>query len=373
MSIFYRKEFYREKLFLKNLHLKTCRKKLQEVLPNKWSEEDYIETFRECFPHIWEDIESFCNLRKNDYDRRKRKGLRTIPYYTPQCYLLKHCPCNKKYVNHLSEEEKTRKKDLLIISGRKKLQKRKEKLADNLVFVQEVCPSYVSKLIRAYFDIRRKNSLDINARYLIVLEASQFKCTETKSFLNKIVACDKNRDMRQMAFYALQRMGEYSWLGRGRKGKKRLSQVKKIDIQKNPTYLLELIKKNQSLLYQKYDVFLSHSSKDEQELLRIKATLNSQGFTVYVDWVNDREMLNRVNQDDNTWNALYMRMDQSSRLLYVMTDNSIDSCCTKREVMYFKEKNKPIYVYQAKVVTGEKPQYLDGCKEIENINAVSFN
>ena len=93
MSIFYRKEFYREKLFLKNLHLKTCRKKLQEVLPNKWSEEDYIETFRECFPHIWEDIESFCNLRKNDYDRRKRKGLRTIPYYTPQCYLLKHCPC----------------------------------------------------------------------------------------------------------------------------------------------------------------------------------------------------------------------------------------------------------------------------------------
>lgn len=104
MSIFYRKEFYREKLFLKNLHLKTCRKKLQEVLPNKWSEEDYIEAFRECFPHIWEDIESFCNLRKNDYDRRKRKGLRTIPYYTPQCYLLKHCPCNKKYVNHLSEE-----------------------------------------------------------------------------------------------------------------------------------------------------------------------------------------------------------------------------------------------------------------------------
>lgn len=64
MSIFYRKEFYREKLFLKNLHLKTCRKKLQEVLPNKWSEEYYIEVFRECFPHIWEDIESFCNLRK---------------------------------------------------------------------------------------------------------------------------------------------------------------------------------------------------------------------------------------------------------------------------------------------------------------------
>ena len=112
---------------------------------------------------------------------------------------------------------------------------------------------------------------------------------------------------------------------------------------------------------------------DKQEILLIKTALNSQGYTVYIDWVNDREMLNRKNQDNNTWNALYMRMDQSCRLLYVMTDNCIDSCSTKREIMYFKKKEKPIYVYQPKAVTREIPQYLDGCKEIECINAVSFN
>ena len=373
MSVFYRKEYYREKLFLNSLHLKACRKKLQEILPYKCSKIDYIQAFKECFPHIWEDIVFFCKIRKNDYYRRKRKGLRTIKFYDPQRYLLQHCPYNNGYVSHLLEEEKVRRKEQLIISGQKKLQKKKEKLANNLVFIQEVCPGYVSRLIKTYFDIRRKHTIDINARYLILLEASQFKCTETISFLYKIAACEKNSDMRQMAFYALQRMGEHPWLGRGRKGKKCLSQLKRIDIQKNPTSLLELIQKYQSLLYQNFDVFLSHSSMDKQEILLIKTALNSQGYTVYIDWVNDREMLNRKNQDSNTWNALYMRMDQSCRLLYVMTDNCIDSCSTKREIMYFKKKEKPIYVYQPKAVTRKIPQYLDGCKEIECINAVSFN
>lgn len=373
MSIFYRKEYYREKLFLKNLHLKACKKKLLEILPYKWSNLDFVEAFKECFPHIWEDIVYFCNIRKKNNFRRYNKGLRTVQFYSPKCYLLKHCHCNNRYKSSLSEEEKIRRKQFLVDSGRKKLLKRKEKLSANLVFVQEVCPSYVRDLIQTYFNFRKKKNLEINARYLILLEASQFKCTETLSFLYKIAACDKNNDMRRMAFFALQRMGEHPWLGRGRKGKKRLSQLKRIDIQKNPTSLLELIQKYQSLLYQNFDVFLSHCSMDKQEILLIKTALNSQGYTVYIDWVNDREMLNRKNQDSNTWNALYMRMDQSCRLLYVMTDNCIDSCSTKREIMYFKKKEKPIYVYQPKVVTREKPQYLDGCKEIESIDTVSFN
>ena len=60
----------------------------------------------------------------------------------------------------------------------------------------------------------------MNARYLILLEASQFKCKETLSFLYKIAACDKNSDLRLMAFYALQKLGEHPWLGRDRKEKK---------------------------------------------------------------------------------------------------------------------------------------------------------
>lgn len=373
MSIFYRREYNREKLFLKNLHLKSCKKKLLLILPNDFSDDDVVEAFIECFPHLWEDIKFYCDIKKNDYFRRKKKGLRTVPYLSPKKFLLKHCHCNRKSVSQLPLEEKSRRRRLLADLGQKKLQRRKEKLANNLVYVQEVCPSYVKKLICTYFQIRRNQTLDVNARYLILLEASQFKCVETVSFLYKIAACEKNWDLRLMAFYALQRMGEHPWLGRSRKGKKHQSQLKQIDIQKNPTALLEQIHKSQSLLYQQYDVFLSHSSLDVTELLHLKSTLNTQGYTVYIDWVNDHEMLNRVNQDDNTWNALYMRMDQSSRLLYVMTDNSINSVYTKREVLYFKEKHKPVFVFQPNAISKEKPEYLDGCKEIKSISPISFD
>ncbi len=112
--------------------------------------------------------------------------------------------------------------------------------------------------------------------------------------------------------------------------------LKPIDVQKNPTELMQLIYANQHMLYQEYDVFLSHSSLDVNELLQLKVLLNQQGKTVYIDWINDRVMLNRQNQNQDTWKALELRMDQSKMLLYVLTDNSIKSPCTEREVLYFK-------------------------------------
>lgn len=373
MSIFYHKEAHYEKLFLKRLHLKNCKKKLLEILPDAYSEDDFVSAFQECFPYIWEDIADFCSVRRNNYYRRKGKGFRTVPFCAPRQYLLKHCSFRHTEVSRLTEQEKLKRKELMIASGRKKIQARRDKLAANMIYVQEVCPSYVSKLIQAYFDTRRKKTLDVNARYLVLLEASQFKCKQTLDFLYKINACEKNQNLRMMAFYALQRMGEYPWLARGRKGKKSLSQLKKVDIAKNPTALLELIRDNQNLLYQKYDVFLSHSSLDEKELLKLKSILNSQGYTVYIDWINDREMLNRENQDENTWNVLYKRMEQADRMLYVMTDRSIESKSTEKEVLYFKKASKPVCVYQPAEITKQRPQYLDGCADVKIINMVSFD
>lgn len=373
MAIFCRKENFREILFIKNLHLKSCNKKLALVLPPSFSIEDYISTFKDCFPHLWDDLVNFCEIKKDNYLRRKAKGLPTVPYYSPEQLLFKHAgPRNIKPV-HSSEEERDNIKRQLITNGQNKLRQRKETLETNLVYVQEICPPYVAKLIKTYFNIRKQQTLDINARYLILLEASQFKCKDTLSFLHRINACEKNHDLRMMAFYTLQRMGEHPWLSRERKGKQRLSQLKKIDIQKNPTELLKMLSKYQNLLYQRFDIFLSHSSRDEKELLRIKSKLNKQGFVVYIDWVNDREMLNRANQNENTWNALFLRMDQSCRLLYVMTDNCINSECTKKEVEYFKAKKKSVYVYQPKPTTLPDPEYISDCIKLDSIDSISFD
>ena len=60
------------------------------VLPSGFSKEEYVETFKDSVPHLWEDIVLFCDLRKDNYMRRKAKELRTVPYYSPEQYLLKH-------------------------------------------------------------------------------------------------------------------------------------------------------------------------------------------------------------------------------------------------------------------------------------------
>lgn len=370
MSVFYRKEIYREKIFLKSLHLKKCKEKLKLVLPQNFSKQDVLLYFQQCFPCVWEDIVSYCHGKQQDYERRSKAGLRTVPCYSPQQFLFKHIGKINMGGTTILEDERLRNMSVLIQNGKDKMQKRRDNLANKLIYVQQVCPSYIQKLIQSYFDLRKEDSLNINARYLILLEAGQFRCKETVQFLHKINACEKNHDLRIMAFKALQRMGEHPWLARGRKGKAKLTQVKPVDIKKNPTELMNFISTYQYLLYQKYDFFLSHSCRDVSLLLKLKSILNSKGYTVYIDWVNDRDMLNRENQDANTWNVLFMRIDQSDRMLYVLTDNSKISSSTEKEVLYCQGKGKKVYCYQPEPLKTSIPSYLHACVFISSLDDI---
>ena len=157
-----------------------------------------------------------------------------------------------------------------------------------------------------------------------------------------------------------------------------MSQIKQVNLQKNPTELLQLLYANQHALYQNYDVFLSHSSLDVKELLELKRILNKQNQTVYIDWINDNVMLARERQNEDTWNALELRMRQSKILLYVLTDNSIRSVYTEREINYFKALSKRIIVYQPYEITLPQPQYLENCEmvsfgQLKNISLYSKN
>ena len=362
MSIYDRIQFNREQIVLKNLHLSNISKTLVDILPIGFSFQDYLEAFKLYYPHKWEDICSYCHSRKDDYQRRTRKGLRTFPYFSPQKFLKMHAKIRYANKQTLSDKEINNLKFQLITKATNKMKERKRKLAENMVYVQEVCPSYIKLLIKAYFDVRKRDALNVNARYLMLMEASQFKCRETIVFLEKVNACDKNHDLRQIAFNSLQRMGEHPWLTRNRKGKRKKSMIKPIDIKNNPTELLNLLYDNQELLYQKFDVFLSHSSLDTKDLLNLKCHLNSLGKVVYIDWVNDRVMLNRKYKNDDTWSVLELRMDQSEVLLYVLTDNAIRSPYTEREVNYFKKQNKRVLIYQPGDISMEMPTCLKDCE-----------
>ena len=90
----------------------------------------------------------------------------------------------------------------------------------------------------------------------------------------------------------------------------------------------------------KYDVFLSHSSKDSELVLGVKVTLEDLGYSVYVDWIDDAQ-LDCSKVDKNTAQLLRERMKASNSLFYITTDNSETSKWMPWECGYFdgiKEK-----------------------------------
>ena len=73
-----------------------------------------------------------------------------------------------------------------------------------------------------------------------------------------------------------------------------------------------------------FDIFLSHSILDAQLVLGIQKLLKDRGFTVYIDWVEDRQ-LSRNHITPETAKVLKKRMQQSTVLLYLATESASNS------------------------------------------------
>ena len=99
------------------------------------------------------------------------------------------------------------------------------------------------------------------------------------------------------------------------------------------------------------------------QLLKLKQLLNEKGLVVYIDWVNDSVMMNRKNQNEDTWNVLKMRMDESEKMLFVMTDNSLRSEWTPKEIEYFMSLKREIVVFQPEEIMEKPFEALAGCRK----------
>lgn len=86
--------------------------------------------------------------------------------------------------------------------------------------------------------------------------------------------------------------------------------------------------------YDKFDIFLSHASRDAELILGVKVILESTGFKVYVDWIDDAH-LERTRVTKETADLLRRRMKQSSSLLWVATDAASQSKWMPWELGYF--------------------------------------
>jgi hypothetical protein len=83
-----------------------------------------------------------------------------------------------------------------------------------------------------------------------------------------------------------------------------------------------------------FDIFLSHSFRDAPTILGITERLESQGVSVYVDWLVDRK-LNRSEVSAATAAVLRKRMRQCKSLIFATSTSSPSSKWMPWELGYF--------------------------------------
>lgn len=83
-----------------------------------------------------------------------------------------------------------------------------------------------------------------------------------------------------------------------------------------------------------FDIFLSHSIRDAELVIGVKTLLEQMGFSVYVDWVIDKQ-LSRDAVTKETAHVLRERMKQSKALIYMATENAPASKWMPWELGYF--------------------------------------
>jgi len=83
-----------------------------------------------------------------------------------------------------------------------------------------------------------------------------------------------------------------------------------------------------------YDIFISHSYSDADEILKLSTYLECRGFSTYVDWLRDRE-LDRSKVNSETAATLRSRMKCCRSLIYVASENATVSTWMPWELGYF--------------------------------------
>lgn len=82
-----------------------------------------------------------------------------------------------------------------------------------------------------------------------------------------------------------------------------------------------------------YDIFLSHSSNDNELIAGLKLLLQDMGYSIYVDW-ND-SVLNPNHVTPKTADVLRKRMAQCRSLIYAFSENASNSKWMPWELGYF--------------------------------------
>ena len=318
-----------------------------EILPYDYDGADLLSLFSQFYPFEWKEIvERQKNYKeKDDFLKKVRKQTRYHPETPEQFFFnmpvvrnILSAAYKEKYKSAYSEESRDRKYNELKSKRESKMAAKTLKIEEYMKLTQEIEPYYIDLLIVAY----HQRGMTTEGKIEIVTEMGKFICEKTLTFFNKLNDSEQNAQIRHIAFSHLQHSGHYVKLRKNFKGKQKSYMTATSDFDMTPADLVDRLNRDTFQSKQEFGVFVSHSFLDEKVVRATIKILNSSGFSCYCDWYSDDGFLKRSLVSDFTKEVLKKRMEQSKNILFIRTENSVNSPWVQFELEYCKTLGKQI-------------------------------
>lgn len=337
------------------------------LLPRRYTQNDVIALLKHYFPHEWKSVESkYIYYNTKDKYLKSCFGKSRFNMARPDL-LIRRVAAFKKifsesykrtHWNTYSEKNRIDSQDKLWKIRKSKIERINKKIETALSKTQQVTPSFIDQLIGLY---ERKNTTQRDKVY-ILFELKKYYCEKIIQFFFKLNDTELNKQLRKEAFFHLQsfnfnpRLRKQQFMQVHTKNKKRKCYLKKVypneeyNIPQNPDELEYRIENSKEQKLKSFDYFISHSSKDSNEVQKLICAENQRGKNVFCDWINDIDYLKRHLLCVATLKVIEKRMKQSKALIFVQSENSLKSIWCKYELNYFHALNRPIYVVDKKSI-----------------------
>ncbi|KEQ37440.1 hypothetical protein SK667_1220 [Streptococcus mitis] len=134
-------------------------------------------------------------------------------------------------------------------------------------------------------------------------------------------------------------------MSRKKKGKTNFIDNEIVTNRKGPEELKKRLYIDDLEKIKKFDIFLSHNSKDEEKIITFYKKLNKNGQVVYIDWVNDKYDLKREWCNTSTVDIIKERIKQSDVFVLYFSSKTLNSQWCAWELGYADAIGKKICIY----------------------------
>ena len=331
-----------------NKSLSQILRRLSDVLPYNYSAETLLELFQDLYPREWMELDQRYHqyTKKDAFLVKNGKKIRYKPDPPREHFLnlpkVKHMLSKGAIAKHKANFDKDgyqQKLDNYKTKRQSAIRSRNEKIAKANELIQNVEPLYIDAFIAAY----HKRGISIDGKLEIFKELQKYKSRKVIEFFYKLNDSERNNQIRDMAFNHLQSIGSYVKLRKHYKGKKKEYMTERSQFYMTPLDLLNRIESNNVQNKKVYDVFISHSYKDSSLIKKLIRAFNKHSLNIYCDWTSDSDFLKRELVSEYTKVILKKRLEQSKNVVFVRTNNSVESDWVEFELDYSKEIGKTIF------------------------------